>query len=148
MAGRPLHVRAGRGLRLTPEGEALAARAARALSEVAAAEREMAEIAAGEGGPRPPGERHGPRARPGAARPSGSRASALPGVTCEVEVGPSDQIADLLLAGRLDFALARLPEGRDPALFAFAPMGEEPVRADRARRAPARRGGRGGRPRG
>jgi DNA-binding transcriptional LysR family regulator len=52
---------------------------------------------------------------------------ALPGVTAEVEVAPSDPLGDLLLSGRLDFALARLPEGRDPALFDLEPLGEEPV---------------------
>lgn len=126
LAGRPVHRRQGRGLALTPEGQALARRAARALSEVASAEREMAELGQGLSGHVRLGSVTGPaldRVLPAlrAAR------LALPNVTCEVEVAPSDPLADLLLAGRLDFALARLPEGRDPALFDLEPLGEEPV---------------------
>lgn len=126
VAQHPVHRREGRGLALTPEGEALARRAARALSEIAAAEREMAELAQGLSGHVRLGSVTGPaldRVLPAlrAARLS------LPQVTCEVEVAPSDPLGDLLLAGRLDFALARLPEGRDPALFDLEPLGEEPV---------------------
>ena len=126
IAGRPVHRREGRGLALTPEGEALSRRAARALSELGAAEREMADLGRGLSGHVRLGSVTGPaldRVLPAlrAAR------FALPGVTCEVEVAPSDPLGDLLLAGGLDFALARLPEGRDPALFDMAPLGEEPV---------------------
>lgn len=126
LLGRPVHAREGRGLRLTPEGQALARRAARALSEVAAAEREVEEMGQGLAGHVRLGSVTGPaldRVLPAlrAAR------VALPRVTCEVEVAPSDPLADLLLAGRLDFALARLPEGRDPSLFDLAPLGVEPV---------------------
>jgi len=126
LTGRPVHQRAGRGIVLTPEGEALARRAARALAEVASAEREMADLGRGLTGHVRLGAVTGPaldRVLPAlrAAR------LALPGVTCEVEVAPSDPLADLLLAGRLDFALARLPEDRDPALFDLVPLGEEPV---------------------
>ena len=39
---------------------------------------------------------------------------ALPNVTADVVVAPSDPLGDLLLAGRLDFALARLPDPTDP----------------------------------
>jgi DNA-binding transcriptional LysR family regulator len=126
VAGRPVHARVGRGLALTPEGQALALRAARALAEVGAAEREMAEMGQGLAGHVRLGAVTGPaldRVLPAvrAAR------LALPRVTCEVEVAPSDPLADLLLAGRLDFALGRLPEGRDPGLFDLEPLDEEPV---------------------
>ena len=126
LAGRPIHQRVGRGIVLTPEGQALAHRAARALSEVASAEREISALGRGLSGHVRLGSVTGPaldRVLPAlrAARLS------LPGVTTEVEVAPSDPLADLLLAGRLDFALARLPEARDPALFDLEPLGEEPV---------------------
>jgi DNA-binding transcriptional LysR family regulator len=126
LLGRPVHVRAGRGLQLTPAGEALARRAARSLAEIGAAEREIAELGQGLSGHVRLGSVTGPaldRVLPSlrAAR------LALPQVSCEVEVAPSDPLVDLLLAGRLDFALARLPEGHDPALFDQEPLGEEPV---------------------
>jgi DNA-binding transcriptional LysR family regulator len=126
IAGRPVHRRDGRGLALTPEGEALARRAARALSEITAAEREMTELSRGISGHVRLGSVTGPaldRVLPAlrAAR------FALPGVTCDVEVAPSDPLGDLLLSGALDFALSRLPEGRDPAHFDMTPLGEEPV---------------------
>jgi DNA-binding transcriptional LysR family regulator len=126
LVGRPLTYRQGRGLALTAEGEALARRAARALAEVGAAERELAEMGRGLAGHVHLGAVTGPaldRVLPAlrAARLS------LPGVTCEVEVAPSEPLAELILAGRLDFALARLPEGRDPSLFDWTPLGEEPV---------------------
>ncbi|WP_158453433.1 LysR family transcriptional regulator [Rubellimicrobium thermophilum] len=125
LAGTPLHRREGRGLRLTPEGEALARRAARALAEIAAASREIAEMGAGVAGHVRIGSVTGPaldRVLPAlrAAR------LAHPGITCEVEVAPSDPLAALLLEGRLDFALARPPEGRE-ALFDHEPLEEEPV---------------------
>ncbi len=126
IAARPLTRRQGRGLALTPEGEALARRAARALAEVGAAEREIAEMGRGLAGHVRLGAVTGPaldRVLPAlrAAR------VALPQVTCEVEVAPSEPLADLLVAGRLDFALARLPEGRDASLFDWTPLDEEPV---------------------
>jgi DNA-binding transcriptional LysR family regulator len=126
VAGRPLTFRQGRGLALTAEGEALARRAARALAELGAAERELAEMGRGLAGHVRLGAVTGPaldRVLPAlrAAR------LALPGVTCEVEVAPSEPLAELLLAGRLDFALSRLPEGRDPQLFDWTPLDEEPV---------------------
>lgn len=126
LAGRSVHLRQGRGLALTPEGQALARRAARALAEIGAAEREMAGLGRGVSGHVRLGAVTGPaldRVLPAlrAAR------LALPEVTCEVEVAPSDPLVDLLLAGRLDFALARLPEGRSPALFDLEPLGEEQV---------------------
>ena len=126
LVGHPLHARSGRGIQLTPGGEALARRAARALAEVASAEREMGDLGRGLSGHVRLGAVTGPaldRVLPAlrAAR------LALPGVTTEVEVAPSEPLADLLLAGRLDFALARLPENRDAALFDLEPLGEEPV---------------------
>lgn len=126
LVGRPVHLRAGRGLTLTPEGEALARRAARALAEVSAAEREMAELGQGLSGHVRLGSVTGPALDRVLPAVRAARLS-LPRVTCEVEVAPSDPLAELLVAGRLDFALARLPETRDPGLFELEPLGEEPV---------------------
>ncbi|WP_210529182.1 LysR family transcriptional regulator [Rubellimicrobium arenae] len=126
IAGRPVHLRAGRGIQLTPEGEALSRRAVRALAELGAAEREMADLGHGLSGHVRLGSVTGPaldRVLPAlrAAR------VALPNVTTEVVVAPSEPLGDLLLSGQIDFALARLPDGRDPALFDLDPMGDEPV---------------------
>ncbi|TNC70378.1 LysR family transcriptional regulator [Rubellimicrobium roseum] len=126
LAGHSLHQRAGRGIRLTAEGETLARRAVRALAEIGAAEREMADLGQGLSGHVRLGAVTGPaldRVLPAlrAAR------VALPNVTAEVIVAPSEPLGQALLAGQIDFALARLPEGRDPALFDLSPLGEEPV---------------------
>ncbi len=124
--GRPMHLRVGRGIALTPEGQILSSRAARALSELGAAEREMAEMGRGLSGHVRLGAVTGPaldRVLPAvrAAR------LAVPNVTCDVVVSPSDPLGDLLIAGRLDFALARLPEGREASLFDMVSLGEEPM---------------------
>ena len=44
ITGQPVHLRTGRGITLTPMGHALAARAARVVTELRDAGREMAEI--------------------------------------------------------------------------------------------------------
>jgi DNA-binding transcriptional LysR family regulator len=124
--GHPVHVRTGRGVALTHEGEALARRAARILMEVGAAAREVQEIADGIGGHVHIGSVTGPamdRVLPAirAARFS------LPGVSIEVEVATSDILCGQLLAGQIDFALARLPTDADPRLFDVERMGTEPV---------------------
>lgn len=126
MTGHPVHLREGRGVVLTPEGQALARRALRILSELTDAGRDIAESASGAQGHVALGSVTGPaldRVLPAlrAARLS------LPHVSVEVEVATSDILADQLLSGRLDFALARLPPGRDPALFDLALIGPEPV---------------------
>jgi DNA-binding transcriptional LysR family regulator len=125
ITGHVVHVRAGRGVVLTAEGAALAARAARVLTEIGLASRELSEIAAGAQGHVALGAVTGPaldRVLPAlrAARLS------LPQVTVEVEVGTSDVLAEQLLSGRLDFALARLPERR-AGLFDMDLIGPEPV---------------------
>ncbi|MBP1804981.1 LysR family transcriptional regulator [Rubellimicrobium aerolatum] len=126
IAGRPIHLRSGRGIQLTPEGAALARRAARALAEIGAAEREVADLGRGLSGHVRLGAVTGPaldRVLPAlrAAR------VALPLVTTEVVVAPSDPLCDLLLSGGVDFALARLAGGRDPSLFDLQPLEDEPV---------------------
>ena len=121
-----MHLRAGRGISLTPAGQALARRAARALLEISEAARDIGDMADGSSGHVRLGSVTGPamdRVLPAlrAAR------LALPGVTVEVEVNTSDSLGEQLLAGRIDFALARLPGGRDPALFDLTLLGDEPV---------------------
>lgn len=126
LAGQPVHRRDGRGIALTGAGHSLAARAARILAELADAGRDLSDSAAGTRGHVTLGAVTGPaldRVLPAlrAAR------LALPRVTVEVEVATSDLLADMLLSARLDFTLARVPPGRDPALFDLHPIGPEPV---------------------
>ena len=126
ITGHPVHRRAGRGIALTEAGDRLATRATRILAELADAGRDLTDSAQGTRGHVALGSVTGPaldRVLP-ALR---TARLALPGVTIDVEVGPSDHLADLLLAGRLDFAIARVPPGRDPALFDLSPVGPEPV---------------------
>ena len=126
IVGRPVHVRAGRGLTLTAEGAALALRAARIVTEIGEAGREIEEIAGGTAGEVRIGAVTGPaldRVLP-ALR---TARLVLPRVAVEVEVAPSDLLGEMLLSGRLDLTVARLPAGLDHALFDFAPLEDEPV---------------------
>jgi DNA-binding transcriptional LysR family regulator len=126
LTGHPVHQREGRGIALTDAGSRLATRATRILAELTDAGRDLTEAANGTTGHVTLGSVTGPaldRVLPAlrAAR------LALPQVSVEVEVGTSDLLADQLLSARIDFALARIPPDRDPALFDLHPMGLEPV---------------------
>ncbi|MEY4697380.1 MAG: hypothetical protein RIT14_1808, partial [Pseudomonadota bacterium] len=126
ITGQPVHTRTGRGLTLTPMGQALAHRAARVVTELRDAEREMAEIANGQSGHVRIGSVTGPaldRVLP-ALR---TARLALPAVTAEVVVAPSDLLGQQLLTGRLDFAIGRMPDGLEGQLDLSAPIDVEPV---------------------
>lgn len=126
LIGQPVHLRQGRGMVLTAQGAALARRAARVLIELSDMTRELAEIGAGTGG----------HVRIGAITGAALdrvlpvlqlAQAALPDITVTVEVGASEQLAEMILQGRIDFALCRLPASRDPAGFSFDPLGDEQV---------------------
>lgn len=126
ITGHKIHIRAGRGVDLTPQGKALALRAARILTELDDVSRDMDEIETGATGH----VRLGAVTGPALDRVLPALQSAwqdLPGMTTEVEVGASDALGNMLLAGRLDFALARLPLHLEASRFAWQPMAEEPV---------------------
>jgi DNA-binding transcriptional LysR family regulator len=53
---------------------------------------------------------------------------ALPDVSAEVYVAPSDLLGEQLLNGRLDFVLGRLPAGPEAALLSLRLIETEPVR--------------------
>ncbi len=121
-----LHQRTGRGLALTPGGKALARRAARVLLEIEDAGRELHEIAEGAGGQVRLGSVTGPAmdlVLPGLTR----AADVAPGVSVEVVVATSDVLCEHLMAGRLDFALARLPPEPGATRLRFQHLGAEPV---------------------
>ena len=126
ISGQPIHLRTGRGITLTPMGQALARRAARGVTEIRDAEREITEIASGGSGHVRIGSVTGPaldRVLP-ALR---TARLALPAVTAEVIVAPSDLLGQQLLAGRLDFAIGRMPDGLEGQLDLSAPIDVEPV---------------------
>jgi DNA-binding transcriptional LysR family regulator len=125
IAGAPLHLRTGRGVQLTPAGTALAARAGRVLADLRDAEAEVAAIARGLGGHVRLGSVTGPaldRVLPALREVRG----ALPEVTVEVTVAPSDRLCAQVAEGRLDLALGRIAPGAGEGL-AFAPLAAEPV---------------------
>jgi DNA-binding transcriptional LysR family regulator len=126
ITGQPVHLRTGRGITLTPMGEALARRAGRVLMELRDAGREMAELAGGGAGHVRIGSVTGPaldRVLP-ALR---TARLALPEVSAEVVVAPSDLLGQQLLTGRLDFALGRMPGGMEGELTLTDAVGVEPV---------------------
>lgn len=126
IAGQPLHLRTGRGITLTPMGQALAQRAARVVHEIRDAAREIAEIGAGSTGHIRIGAVTGPaldRVLP-ALR---TARLALPGLTTEVVVATSDILGQQLVQGRLDFALGRMPAGMEDQLTLSGPIDSEPV---------------------
>jgi DNA-binding transcriptional LysR family regulator len=126
ICGAPVHTRTGRGITLTPAGEALARRAQRVQMELRDAARDMAEVTSGSVGHVRIGSVTGPaldRVLPSLR----TARMAYPAVTFEVIVAPSDILAQQLLSGRIDFAIARLPAGKDRMLFDFQMVAVEPV---------------------
>lgn len=126
IVGAPVHLRTGRGVALTAVGEALARRARRVQMELRDAQRDIAEAATGGHGHVRIGSVTGPaldRVLP-ALR---TARMAYPAVTAEVIVGPSDLLCQQLLSGRIDFAIARMPQGVDRHLMDCRLIAEEPV---------------------
>ena len=122
----PVHQRTGRGLGLTAEGRALAQRAQRIRLELDDAARDLTEIARGGVGQVRIGAVTGPamdRVLPALQ----SERLNHPNVSVEVVVQPSDQLCEQLLAGRLDFAVGRLPEGLSAEPLTFRPIEAEPI---------------------
>lgn len=124
--GHSVHERVGRGLALTEVGTSLARRAARVLIELRDAEREISGITAGARGHVRIGSVTGPamdRVLPALRQAR----LALPDVTAEVYVAPSDLLCEHLLSGRLDFVVGRLPADQSPDLFTVHMLETEPV---------------------
>lgn len=124
--GAPLYLREGRGIVLTAEGAALAARAERILAELDDAGRELEEMREGLSGVVRIGSVTGPAIEHVLPMLRQARLS-LPQVKIEIVVNTSDILGEMLLDGRLDFALARSPAGHDPALFNAQMVSVEPV---------------------
>lgn len=126
VAGHPVHSRDGRGLRLTAAGEALARRAARIALELADAAREVTEAATGTEGHVRIGAVTGPALDH--VLPAVQRIRAdHPRLTLEITVSTSPPLCDLLLAGRLDFAIGRLLDPGHSRLLHMQPIRDEPL---------------------
>lgn len=110
LLGLALHERHGRGLQLTPVGQALARRAARIEIELADAARDLAEAATGRAGVVRVGAVTGPALSLVMPTLIGLQRE-LPEFRAEVTVSTSVTLCDQLREGRLDFALARLSPG-------------------------------------
>lgn len=108
--GLVLHERRGRGMVLTPVGQALARRAARIEIELADAAREITEAATGRAGVVRVGAVTGPALS--LVMPTLiSLQRTFPEYRAEVTVATSVALCEQLREGRLDFALARLSPG-------------------------------------
>jgi len=108
--GLVLHERRGRGMVLTPVGQALARRAARIEIELADAAREITEAATGRAGVVRVGAVTGPALS--LVMPTLiSLQRAFPEFRAEVTVATSVALCEQLREGRLDFVLARLSPG-------------------------------------
>jgi molybdate transport repressor ModE-like protein len=124
--GHPVHERSGRGIEMTPLGRALAARAGRIRIELDDAARDLAEMAAGGVGQVRVGTVTGAaldRVLPALE----AERLAHPNVSFEVVVAHSDALCDQVLAGRLDFAMGRMPGGPQAEGLTYAALESEPV---------------------
>lgn len=124
--GIPLFLRKGRGIELTEAGRAFCLRAQRVLREISDADREISEIAKGETGKVNIGTVTGPSIEYILPAIRQARLD-FPNIQIAVDVAPSDQLCNMVLAGKIDFALARLPHDPSGSQFDYTPATVEPV---------------------
>lgn len=122
----PVHIRTGRGIALSPIGTSLALRAQRVQTELRDAAREISEMTSGQTGHIRLGAVTGPAIDRVLPVLQAARRTA-PDLTVEVIVAPSDVLGEQLLAGKLDFAIGRLPQDQTRALFDMVPIATEHV---------------------
>jgi DNA-binding transcriptional LysR family regulator len=123
----PLCDRVSRGVRLTPLGHALARHARSVLLHLAQTEREFADLRAGRRGAVAIGAVTGPAVEIVAPAMARVRAAA-PGVEVDIRIEASNALARELLASRLDFIVARVPDELDPQAFETVTIGVEEAR--------------------
>lgn len=126
IVGTPVHTRSGRGVSLTAAGIMLARRAERVLMEMRDAAREMAEAGGGQVGTVGIGAVTAPALNNVLPALRTARLS-HPGILTEVVVASSEVLFEQLLSGRIDFAIARIPNGGDPAQIDARIIAPEPV---------------------
>jgi DNA-binding transcriptional LysR family regulator len=124
--GARIAERQARGLTLTLIGRALARRADTVLTELGDLGREVEELQRGTIGAASVGAVTGGAL--GYLVPAIAQLKAVsPNAAISVDVAPSGPLVRDLAAGRLDFALARLPDDLDPADFDCTPARHEIV---------------------
>jgi DNA-binding transcriptional LysR family regulator len=120
----PLCERLSRGVRLTPLGHALARHARSVLLLLAQAEREVADLRAGRRGVVSLGTVTGPAVDLVAPAMARVRAAA-PDLEVEIRIDNSNVLARELLASRLDFIIARVPDDLDAQALESVAIGVE-----------------------
>ncbi len=131
----PVCERLARGVRLTPLGAALARHARSVLLQLAEAERELSDLKEGRRGLVSVGAVSGPAFDLMPAAVLRVREMA-PEIELSVKIDSSNVMARDLLAGRLDFMLARVPEDLDADEFDAFAIGVEEARLVVRRRHP------------
>jgi DNA-binding transcriptional LysR family regulator len=116
--------RLSRGVRLTPLGRSLARHARSVLLQLLQAEQEIADIRNGRGGSVAIGAVTAP-AIDLAAPTIGKIRATFPRIELDIKIDTSNALARELLASRLDFIIARVPDDLDPALFDCLAIGVE-----------------------
>jgi DNA-binding transcriptional LysR family regulator len=116
--------RLSRGVRLTPLGQSLARHARSVLLQLAQAEQEITDIRTGRSGSVAIGAVTAP-AIDLAAPAIGKIRSIFPRIELDIKIDTSNVLARELLASRLDFVVARIPDDLDPALFDCLTIGVE-----------------------
>ena len=116
--------RHARGVSLTPYGQALARRARSILIELREVDREIADLRSGKGGSVSLGAVTAPAVS--LAMPAIRELRELhPRLQINIQVEASPVLARELLASRLDFAIARIPDDLNPRLFDSRVIGIE-----------------------
>jgi DNA-binding transcriptional LysR family regulator len=116
--------RLSRGVRLTPLGQSLARHARSVLLQLLQAEQEIIDMRTGRAGSVALGAVTAP-AIDLAAPAIGKIRSIFPRIELNMKIDTSNALARELLASRLDFVIARVPDELDPALFDCLTIGVE-----------------------
>jgi DNA-binding transcriptional LysR family regulator len=116
--------RLSRGVRLTPLGQSLARHARSVLLQLLQAEQEITDMRTGRSGSVALGAVTAP-AIDLAAPAIGKIRSIFPKIELNMKIDTSNALARELLASRLDFVIARVPDELDPALFDCLTIGVE-----------------------
>lgn len=112
----PLCERLPRGIELTPYGAAFASRARSILTELKEAEREIRDLRSGAGGSVSIGAVTAPAAQIIIPAIRSVRRQ-FPRIHINLQVETSTELARDLMASRIDFMLARIPDDMNPRLF-------------------------------
>ncbi|HLJ72099.1 MAG TPA: LysR family transcriptional regulator [Roseiarcus sp.] len=124
LLGAPLCERLARGVRLTPLGQSLARHARSVLLQLAQAEREISDLRDGRAGSAALGAVTGPAID--LAAPAIAKLRAIhPKIELTIKIDASNVLARDLLAARLDFIIARVPDDLNPRLFDCYTIGVE-----------------------